>query len=235
MAQLEALFKQNGGQEEYTPASAVTAGQIIRLPDGRAAVAKTDLAASEKGAVYTSGIFDVKVATGVTFDIGAPVIWDASADTAIASRANYDDFLLGNCVVAKTTELVVRVDLNVFDPILLDRVIENVSISGGSKTLDIEDANKVINITAGHASNVVTLPAVAAAMNFIIRVGASGQRVAIDPNSNDKIMGPDVAGADNTDWICAAATSVIGDFIELRYANADGYQIVRQRGIWASA
>lgn len=113
MAQLEAVFKQNAGQQDYTPAAAKTAGEIVELPDGRAGVVKSNLAASEKGAVYTSGIFDVKCATGTTFTEGVPVVWDASASAAVAAGSEAaGDLVIGTCVATKTTELVVRVDLN---------------------------------------------------------------------------------------------------------------------------
>lgn len=110
----EAIYRMNGGQQDYTPSSAAAAGEIIQLSDGRAAVVKTTLAASEKGAVYTSGIFDVDSASATTFLIGADVYWDTSASLAIGyAAAQPDDILIGTAVKAKVaTELVVRVDLN---------------------------------------------------------------------------------------------------------------------------
>lgn len=111
----EAIYRQGTcAQQDYTPASAAAAGEIIQLGDGRAGVVACTLAASAKGAVYTSGIFDVLCATGVTFAAGAPVYWDVSGNTAIAeTSAEETDFRIGTCVATKTTELVVRVDLNI--------------------------------------------------------------------------------------------------------------------------
>jgi len=110
----EAIFRQNAGQQDYTPGGAKSAGEVIELDDGRAGVVKTDLAASEKGAVYTAGIFDFAAATGTTFSAGDDIYWDASADLAIgADAAAADDFRVGSAVAAKTSgPLVVRVDLN---------------------------------------------------------------------------------------------------------------------------
>lgn len=109
---IEGKFRQNAGQQDYTPSSATVSGKVVQLADGRAALVKSGLAASEMGAVYTKGIISFKCATGVTFAAGAPVYWDQSADTCIASPAASDDVYLGTCVVAKTTELEVLVDLN---------------------------------------------------------------------------------------------------------------------------
>lgn len=109
----EALYKQIDGQQDYTPASAVSAGEIVQLSDGRAAVCKTDLAASEKGAVYTRGIFDVLCAAATTFSAGDPVYWDASASLAITSPGASDDVYLGTAVAASDgTTALVRTDLN---------------------------------------------------------------------------------------------------------------------------
>lgn len=119
MAQPEAEYKTTGGQQDYTPSAAVVAGEIVTLPDGRAGVVKSALAASAKGAVYTKGNFDVKAPTGTTFSIGDPVYWDHSAATAIIATAaagvaaTAADLYLGRAAAAKASGvLVVRVDLN---------------------------------------------------------------------------------------------------------------------------
>ena len=65
-----------------------------------------------------------------------------------------------------------------------------------------------MNVTVGHATNVVTLPATAAGLQYVIRCGASGQRVAVSPAAADKIMGADLAGVDDKDRILAAAREV---------------------------
>lgn len=109
----EAIFRQNAGQQDYTPGSAVSAGEIVELPDGRAGVVKTDLAASAKGAVYTTGILDVLAATGTLFTAGDPVYWDISASLAVDAPGAEGDLYIGTAVAAKTSgQLVVRVDLN---------------------------------------------------------------------------------------------------------------------------
>ena len=97
----EAIYNTDSGTQAYTPGSAASAGEIVQLSDTRAAVVKTDLAASELGSVYTAGIFDVAAATGVTFAIGETVFWDASADTAINSEdTDLADFAIGTAVAA---------------------------------------------------------------------------------------------------------------------------------------
>lgn len=109
----EATFRQNTGQQDSTPAAATLAGVISQLGDGRAAVLKADTAASELGAVYTEGIFDIACATGTLWTAGDPVYWDNSGSLAVVSPGASDDFFLGSAVATKASgPLVVRVDLN---------------------------------------------------------------------------------------------------------------------------
>lgn len=102
-------------QIEYTPATAKTAGDVVKLDDNRAAVVITDLAASEKGAVYVDGVFDVDSASATTVAIGGEVYADISDSNKIiptASKAT-GDFLAGVALVAKAAaELTCRIDLN---------------------------------------------------------------------------------------------------------------------------
>ena len=109
----EAIFKQNSGQQDYTPGAAVKGGDVVELADGRAGVVKASLAASEKGAVYTKGIFEITSATATLFSAGDPVWWDASANLAITTQDDSADFFLGSAEIAKVSgDLEVRVDLN---------------------------------------------------------------------------------------------------------------------------
>jgi predicted RecA/RadA family phage recombinase len=116
MSSPEAAFVINAGQADYTPTSAKTAGEVVQWDDGRAAVVKAGLAASEKGAVYLSGIFDVTCAAATTFAVGDPVYWDDSAGKAVGPEtANASaDLYMGIAMVAcGSSDTTVRVDLNV--------------------------------------------------------------------------------------------------------------------------
>ena len=110
---LEAIFRQNAGQQDYTPSSAVVAGQVERLDDGRACIVQTSLAADAKGAVATEGIWDVASESAVEFSKGDRVFWDVSANTAVTAKGAADDFCIGTAVAAKASgDLWVRVDIN---------------------------------------------------------------------------------------------------------------------------
>jgi predicted RecA/RadA family phage recombinase len=229
----KALFIQDGQYEDYTPSAAVDAGDVVVMGDSRLGVATSAIAADALGALLTSGVVDLlkSGSTGPVFRVGEDVTWDVANELAIRGTVSCGVYA-GKCIkAAGTSDTRVRVQLNAPSR-FADMEWEDVTLAGGSKTLDMYDVGKVINVTTGHASYVVTLPAVAAGLEFVVRVGVSGQRVAVSPNASDKIMGPDTPGYDNKDRICAAANSLAGDFIHLRYGSADGWLIVAERGIW---
>lgn len=91
----EALYVTAGDSVDYTPTTAVTAGEVRQLKDGRACFAPTAIAAGVKGAVTVSGIVEVaKTATMVMLK-GSRVFWDESANKAHLLQAGTTDFYLG--------------------------------------------------------------------------------------------------------------------------------------------
>lgn len=90
-------------------------------------------------------------------------------------------------------------------------------------------SGKLVNVTA---SCTLTLPAVATAHRFLIRVGKAGITLNISPNSSDLIAGAGAAntgaGADNKDVIFTNQPA--GSFIELAYMDANGFTIVKSHG-----
>lgn len=111
----EANTKSNGMQIDWTPTAAVAAGEIIHLPDGRAAWAPTAIAAGEIGAVQVSGIVTILKNIVMVMLKGSKVYWDASASTCnLGFGANTLDHYIG--VVQDTTTstaTTVNVALNV--------------------------------------------------------------------------------------------------------------------------
>lgn len=194
----EAIYKQSTGQQDSTPSSASLAGEVTQLSDGRAAVTKADLAANEKGAVYTEGIFDVLTAT--VFAVGEEVWWDVSANTAIAAGAAVSgDFAIGKCTIANASgDTVVRVDLNVG--------VFNGAVRFGGRVMGVPTITPTANITYSNSIHggkaiicnslcrKITLPLAGTALNgcgFIAinaysATGAAGE-LWVDPTSADKL------------------------------------------------
>lgn len=234
-----AQFLQEADAIDYTPATAVLAGAVVLLGE-IIGVAAEPIAANALGALQVKGAFSVikDGTTGPVFAVGDAVHWDSVNGLAVRGGLSQSGIVyIGTCVAAAGTDqafVYVRLAPQSIPGWMHGKSWEDVSLSGGSKTLDAEDVGKVINITAGHATNVVTLPATAIGLDYVVRAGVSAGRIAISPQAADKIMGADVAGTDNKDWILTGATALIGDYVALQAEGTNGYYIVGQRGIWVS-
>lgn len=107
--------------------------------------------------------------------------------------------------------------------------LESVDVSTNT-TLSLNvHSGKAVNVTA---TCTLTLPAVATAHRYLVMVGKPGITVTISPNASDLIAGAGAAnsgvGADNKDLIFTNQPA--GSFVELEYADATGWTIVKARG-----
>lgn len=236
MPDAKAIFVQEGEALDYTPAAAVVAGDVIQIGH-LIGIAKRAIAASAIGALAVSGVFSLlkSGSAGPVFSKDDSVFWDPV--NLLASRGGAGHWYIGTCTEAAATgDTRVKARLAPFQlpACMQGKVFEDVSLASGSKTLDIEDIGKVMVITAGHATNVVTLPATAAGQEFVVMAGVSGGRVALSPAAADKVFGPDIAGVDNKDRILTGATGLVGDYCCLEADAVNGFAIRAQRGIWTN-
>lgn len=184
----EAIIRQEAGQQDYTPAGASSAGEIVQIADGRAGVVVADLAASEKGSLYLQGVFDVLAATGVTFVIGETVFWDASANTAINSEdTGLADFAIGTAVAAKASGvLVVRVDLN--SHVERRKVLE----TAAAITLTAADLGATVYGDTQAGAFSVTLPTAASCKGgrfTFVRAGTGTNALTLDGDASETVDG----------------------------------------------
>ena len=110
------LYQDGDCTVDVTAVAAITGGQVIQIPDGRAAIVPTDVAAGDLGSGSTEGIYEVTKAASQVWLKGAPIWWDHSANaaTCIPPLTTGDkDFYLGTSVgdVAAATVLG-KVSLN---------------------------------------------------------------------------------------------------------------------------
>lgn len=89
------LYQEDDCTVDYTAVAAVTGGQVVSLPDGRAGVIPTDLAAADLGSASTEGIYLVDKAINLVWVDGMELWWDHSANAAVVRPANDKDFYLG--------------------------------------------------------------------------------------------------------------------------------------------
>lgn len=183
--------------------------------------ADIDVRVVKKGAVKLS------VTGAVITDVGQPVY--ATDDDTFAFVGTSAVFIgyISRFVSAGVAE--VEFEVGQPDP-YLGYTHETIS---ANKTLDAQDTGKVIWIDTD--ATTTTLPATATALDCIIVNAAAYGTVAVNvsPVTADKIMGPDIAGADNKDLINTKATANRGDLVELYSGHADGYVVRRLVGTWA--
>lgn len=81
-----AQFIHNGDSIDYTPGSAVAAGDVVVQGD-LIAIAKLDIAAGQRGALATVGVFDVPKNTGSSAAItaGTKLYWDSAEEVATST------------------------------------------------------------------------------------------------------------------------------------------------------
>ena len=105
------IYQDDVAALDFTPAAAITGGQVVQLPCGRAAVCQRDIAAGVKGAARVRGIFTVAKTADINLLDGQKVYWDHSANTATYAPASDRDFLIG-CAVGDSLAAATTVNVN---------------------------------------------------------------------------------------------------------------------------
>jgi hypothetical protein len=114
-----------------------------------------------------------------------------------------------------------------------------------AKTLAITDQGIVQNVIADNVA--VTLPATVVGYTFTVRNGGvpptsgpagagsnKSAKVFLSPNSVDLIAGGEIAtAADDKDYINTKATANVGDEVSVLGNGTTGWNVSRQKGIWA--
>ena len=96
-----ARFVQDGISIDYTPGSAVTAGDVVVQQD-LIGIAKIDIPANGLGALAIEGAFDFPKATGTSTGIAAGAIcyWDVADQQAKTDSETGANKKLGKCILA---------------------------------------------------------------------------------------------------------------------------------------
>jgi len=107
-----ATFVHDGGSIDYTPSSAVAAGDVV-VQNNLVGVARTPIAANALGSLAVAGVFDVPKATGTGKAIaaGKTVYWDAT--NKVATETSSGNTLMGKTVAATAdADAMVRVRMS---------------------------------------------------------------------------------------------------------------------------
>ena len=101
------------GEVKFTATVALSPGQIIQVPDGRAGVVAgaRDLAIGDPVTAYVAGVFEIPKASATVFAVGVQAEWDDTANLALTTLG---DFVVGEVIEAAGAGLdFVKVDFNV--------------------------------------------------------------------------------------------------------------------------
>jgi predicted RecA/RadA family phage recombinase len=116
---IQAILSHYGDSVQFVADVAYTAGQVIQLSDGRAAVVTNDVAALGLGAAYVNGIFIMQKTATMVLLKGGRAFWDASANAVYFRKINDQDFYVGrvrdDAASADTTVAVVLNDQVQYD------------------------------------------------------------------------------------------------------------------------
>ena len=109
-----AQFIHDGRSIDHTPASAVTAGDVV-VQDNLIGIAKLDIAADALGALAVTGVFDVPKAAG-DMAVGAALYWDAADGQVNTDPTNpFFGFAIAAAADADTTVRALLVPLALAD------------------------------------------------------------------------------------------------------------------------
>jgi hypothetical protein len=246
MATLATEAKNHGIGEviDYTPSSAMTAGQVFKL-GGRAAFPINDIAASKQGSVQVAGHAKFRAAA-VVGNVGDNAWWDddgnpyggTAGSGCLTTNAAVGNIWLGILTAAlAATDGVATVALNVANPELPAWGNRTHVKKTADYTADATDFGGVIHCDGGGETDdiiVITLPATVAGAEITVQNdGADGtSQITIETNASDKILSPtaldDGDTLDNT-----LATAIRGDFVTFIGDGAAGWVRKDNRGVWA--
>ncbi|MCY2925899.1 MAG: DUF2190 family protein [Planctomycetota bacterium] len=178
---MQATYVQEGDMIDYTPTSAVAAGQVVVLGN-TVGIASEPIAASALGALAAEGLFDVAKATGA-ITAGNAVYWDADGDpvggtagTGAATTTATSNTYMGLAVAdAAETAGTVRVRLSDVPALTVHNQYTNVVADpGASGAIPVTQSGHVDLVTAGAETRTLAAPSAAGqvlALGFKTKVG----------------------------------------------------------------
>lgn len=181
--------------------------------------------------VLTKGKILLSVSGAVITDVGQPVY--ASDDNTFVFLPTDNSFVGKVYRWVSSGVVIVEYDIgNMPDP-YGDGPRETLSVN---KTLDDQDTAKTFFVDTDAV--VVTVPAAASSGAItrckVVNIAAFGVAlVSVSPHTDDKIMGPDLAGANNKDVQNTKATAQRGDYVVFSQGHTDGPIIEDLKGTWA--
>lgn len=156
----------DGGRMDYTPGSAVNAGDVV-VQNGLFGFAFQDIAASAKGTLLTAGgppLIRIAKANGA-ISVGNAVYWDADGDpqggtagTGAATTTATGNTFIGRAVAAAgITDETVDVELSI--GVVTGNMLENaIADPGDGEAIPVTASGRVPIVTAGAETRTLAAP-----------------------------------------------------------------------------
>ena len=194
--------------------------------------ATADLTLLTNGLSVDSGGLTV-TAGGITVTAGTVSVDDTTASSSTTTGSIHTDGGLGvvkDVVAGSTVKITDKITYS--DQLI--HAYDNSATISTDTTLGATSVGKMLTVAID--SLTITLPATVKGYVYnIMNLGADAANIVkVSPNSVDKIMGPDIAGADNKDIINTKATAKTGDMIQLIGEGSAGWYVTKVTGIWAA-
>lgn len=188
-----AQYVQDDGAIDYTPGSAVTAGQVVVQGD-LIGVARTPIAANALGSLAIEGIFDFPKSTagGSALAAGATVYWDATNSVATATSTGNKQ--LGKVVAAAAdADTTVRVNLDSMAAAANNPVAANIADPGSGVAIPVTASGHCDIVTgAAGETNTLAVPTFAGQQLLLtLKTDGGGDRVVT-------VADPHIDGTNNT-------------------------------------
>lgn len=113
---VEARKIQSGCTVDWVADADYSAGDVVQLRDGRAAVVSVDVASGKVVGVHVEGIFEVQKTASMVVLMGSRLFWDHSANKAHLLHRNDRDFFLGAAVGGGPTHITSATSAGVSGP-----------------------------------------------------------------------------------------------------------------------
>lgn len=123
----EAVYVQTGDRIDYTPGSAVAAGEVVVI-NGLCFVAVNDIPANTLGALYTRGVFDVALAGSLAVSVGDEVFFVEASN--YVNKTESGNIFFGRAVKAAEAD----------DPTVRVALLASESASAVPRSALVEDA-----------------------------------------------------------------------------------------------
>jgi predicted RecA/RadA family phage recombinase len=153
-----ATFVHDGSSIDYTPSSAVAAGDVVVQAD-LIGVAKVDIAANALGSLAVVGVFDLPKATsgGSALPAGTTVYWDATNKQATTTSTGNKQ--LGKVVAAAADgDATVRVRLDGIASVANNPKTANIADPGNAGAIPVTASGHVDIVTAAAETRTLAAP-----------------------------------------------------------------------------